>query len=111
MRWGPTNGAVGRGPTRLTHPQPSHPSKCGVGDGPAAYVSRSGSVLASYLTRYSAQVASGVRELVGLQRFRPYDHPLHAGLIFSLRPDDIVQDVSRAGCIIAYGNVRHIWRR
>ena len=52
-----------------------------------------------------------VRELIGLQRFRPYDHPLRAGLSFSLRPDDVVQDVSRAGCIIAYGNVRHIWRR
>jgi hypothetical protein len=51
------------------------------------------------------------RELIGLQRFRPYDHPLRAGLIFSLRPGDAVRDVSRAGCVIAYGKVRHIWRR
>jgi hypothetical protein len=52
-----------------------------------------------------------VRELIGLQRFRPYDHPLRAGLIFSVRPSDTVRDMSRAGCVIAYGNVRHIWRR
>jgi hypothetical protein len=51
------------------------------------------------------------RELVGVQRHRPHDHPLHAGLVFSLRPGDAVPDVRRAGCIIAYGNVRHIWKR
>jgi hypothetical protein len=37
----------------------------------------------------------------------PHDHR-RAGLIFSMRPGDTVPDVRRAGCIIAYGNVRHI---
>jgi hypothetical protein len=51
------------------------------------------------------------RELIGLSRFHPHDHPLRAGLIFSLRPGDAVRDVSRAGCVIAYANVHHVWRR
>jgi hypothetical protein len=28
-----------------------------------------------------------------------------------MRPGDTVTDVRRAGCIIAYGTVRHIWKR
>ena len=52
-----------------------------------------------------------VREIVGLSRSKPHDHPLRAGLVFSMRPGDAVVDLSRAGCVIAYGNVRHIWRR
>jgi hypothetical protein len=51
------------------------------------------------------------RELIGVQRARPHDSPSHAGLIWSLRPGDTVPDVRRSGCIIAYGNVRHIWKR
>jgi hypothetical protein len=49
-------------------------------------------------------------ELVGVQRATPHDHPSLAGLIFSMRPGDTVPDVRRSGCIIVYGNVRHIWR-
>jgi hypothetical protein len=51
------------------------------------------------------------RELVGVQRHPPHDHPCRAGLIFSMRPGDTVPDVRRAGAIIAFGTVRHIWRR
>jgi hypothetical protein len=51
------------------------------------------------------------RELVGVQRHPPHDHPSRAGLVFSMRPGDTVPDVRRAGCIIAYGTVRHIWKR
>ena len=50
-------------------------------------------------------------ELIGVQRTRPHDHPWCAGLIFSMRPGDTVRDVRTSGCIIAYGNVRHIWKR
>ena len=69
------------------------------------------SLMAAGVIDAALRLGWDVRELIGLHRFRPHDHPLHAGLIFSLRPGDIMQDVSRAGCIIAYGNVRHIWRR
>ena len=51
------------------------------------------------------------RELIGVQRAHPHDHPSRAGLIFSMRPGDTVRDVRTSGCIIAYGNVRHIWKR
>src|SRR5262249_37100032 len=51
------------------------------------------------------------RELIGLSRFLPHDHLARAGLIYSVRPGEAVQDVSRAGCVIAYANVRHLWRR
>jgi hypothetical protein len=52
-----------------------------------------------------------VRELIGVCRSRPHDSPSLAGLIFSMRAGDTVPDVRRSGCIIAYGNVRHIWKR
>jgi hypothetical protein len=52
-----------------------------------------------------------VRELVGVQRHAPHDAPSRAGLVFSMWPGDSVPDVRRTGAIIAYGNVRHIWRR
>ena len=52
-----------------------------------------------------------VRELVGVWRFRPHDHPFHAGLIFSMRPGDMVPSIHDAGCAVAGSNVRHIWRR
>jgi hypothetical protein len=51
------------------------------------------------------------RELVGMQRHAPHDAPSRAGLIWSMWPGDSVTDVRRAGAIIAYGTVRHIWRR
>ena len=51
------------------------------------------------------------RELMGLCRAQPHDSPSRAGLIFSMRPGDTVTDVRRSGCIIAYGTVRHIWKR
>jgi hypothetical protein len=51
------------------------------------------------------------RELIGVCRAAPHDSPSRAGLIFSMRPGDNVTDVRRAGCIIAYGTVRHIWKR
>ena len=51
------------------------------------------------------------QELCGVSSRRPHDHPDRAGLIFSMRPGDTVTDVRRAGCIIAYGTVRHIWKR
>jgi hypothetical protein len=51
------------------------------------------------------------RELVGVQRRQPHGAPHCAGLIFSMRAGDTVPDVRRAGCIIAYGTVSHIWKR
>jgi hypothetical protein len=51
------------------------------------------------------------RELVGVCRGQPHDSPSRAGLIWSVKPGDTVPDVRRSGCIIAYGNVRHIWKR
>ena len=52
-----------------------------------------------------------VRELVGICRAPPHDSPSRAGLIWSVKPGDTIPDVRRSGCIIAYGNVRHIWKR
>jgi hypothetical protein len=52
-----------------------------------------------------------VRELVGISRALPHDSPSRAGLIWSVKPGDTVTDVRRAGCIIAYATVRHIWTR
>jgi hypothetical protein len=51
------------------------------------------------------------RELVGVCRGQPHDSPSRAGLIWSVKPGDTVPDVRRSGCIISYGNVRHIWKR
>jgi hypothetical protein len=51
------------------------------------------------------------RELIGVCRAAPHDSPSRAGLIFSMRPGDTVTDIRRAGCIIAYATVRHIWKR
>jgi hypothetical protein len=51
------------------------------------------------------------RELVGVCRALPHDSPSRAGLLWSVKPGDTVPDVRRSGCIIAYGNVRHIWKR
>jgi hypothetical protein len=50
-------------------------------------------------------------ELIGVQRRQPHGAPHCAGLIWSMRAGDTVPDVRRTGCIIAYGNVRHIWKR
>jgi hypothetical protein len=52
-----------------------------------------------------------VREIIGVCRAAPHDSPSLAGLIWSVKPGDTVPDVRRAGCIIAYANVRHIWKR
>lgn len=54
-----------------------------------------------------------VRELIGLQRAQPHDHPSRAGLVYSMRPGDTVPSIHDAGCSIATAgtNVRHIWRR
>jgi hypothetical protein len=51
------------------------------------------------------------REIIGVCRSQPHDSPSLAGLIWSVRPGDAVPDVRSSGCIIAYRNVRHIWRR
>jgi hypothetical protein len=51
------------------------------------------------------------QELCGVSSRRPHDHPDQAGLIWSMRPGDTITDVRRAGCIIAYGTVRHLWKR
>jgi hypothetical protein len=51
------------------------------------------------------------RELMGVCRAAPHDSPSRAGLIWSVRPGDTVPDLRRSGCIIAYGTVRHIWKR
>ena len=50
-------------------------------------------------------------ELCGVSSRRPHAHPAHAGLIFSMRPGDTLTNVRRAGCIITYSTVRHIWKR
>lgn len=52
-------------------------------------------------------------ELIGVSRAKPYDHPTRAGLIYSMRPGDMVPSIHDAGCAIAVAgtNVRHIWRR
>jgi len=50
-------------------------------------------------------------EIIGAARHQPHDAPHDAGLAFSMWPGDTVKAVTPAGCIIAYGNVRHIWRR
>jgi hypothetical protein len=54
-----------------------------------------------------------VRELIGLHRAKPHDHPARAGLVYSMRLGDRVVDVCAADCAIAIAgtNVRHIWRR
>jgi hypothetical protein len=52
-----------------------------------------------------------VREIIGVCRSRPHDSPSLAGLIWSVRLGDTVPDVRRSGCLIAYRNVRHIWKR
>jgi hypothetical protein len=51
------------------------------------------------------------RELIGVCRAAPHDSPSRAGLIWSVKPGDTVPDVRRSGCILAHGNVRHIWKR
>jgi hypothetical protein len=51
------------------------------------------------------------QELCGVSRHPPHDRPDRAGLILSVRPGDTVTDIRRAGCIITYGTVRHIWKR
>jgi hypothetical protein len=50
-------------------------------------------------------------ELIGVRLRSPHDAPSQAGLIFSMKAGDSVSDVRRAGCVISYANVRHIWRR
>jgi hypothetical protein len=51
------------------------------------------------------------REIIGVCRSLPHDSPSRAGLIWSVKPGDTVPDVRRSGCIIAYGKIRHVWRR
>lgn len=53
------------------------------------------------------------RELIGLQRAKPHDHPARAGLVYSMRPGDSVASVHDAGCaiIVGGGSVPHLWRR
>jgi hypothetical protein len=51
------------------------------------------------------------QELCGVSGRPPHQSPSHAGLIFSMRPGETVADVRRAGCIIAYSTVRHLWKR
>jgi hypothetical protein len=68
-------------------------------------------LLASGVAAKALGLGWDVRELIGVQRARPHDTPNRAGLIFSMKPGDTVPDVRRSGCIIAYGNVRHIWKR
>jgi hypothetical protein len=51
------------------------------------------------------------QDLCGVSRRPPHDSPSRAGLIFSMRPGDTVTGVRRAGCTIAYGTVRHVWKR
>ena len=53
------------------------------------------------------------RELIGLQRAKPHDHPAFAGLVYSMHKGDAVSDIRDTGCAIAIAgtNVRHIWRR
>jgi hypothetical protein len=54
-----------------------------------------------------------VRELIGLQRAKPHDHPARAGLVYSVRPGDRVASIHDAGCAIAIAgsNLAHLWRR
>jgi hypothetical protein len=61
----------------------------------------------------SEALAAGwtLQELCGVSGPWPYDHPDHAGLIFSMRPGDTVTDVRRIGAVIVYGTRRHIWKR
>ena len=53
------------------------------------------------------------RELVGLRRGAPHDHPSHAGLVFSLWPGDRIASVGAAGCVIrpAGAGPPHRWLR
>jgi hypothetical protein len=53
------------------------------------------------------------RELVGLHRAKPHDHPARAGLVYSLRVGDSVSSVHDAGCaiVVAGGPAPHLWRR
>jgi hypothetical protein len=50
-------------------------------------------------------------EIIGIQNDLPHDLPSRAGLLFSVHPGDSIKNVRPDGCIIAYGSVRHIWRR
>jgi hypothetical protein len=69
------------------------------------------SIMASGAIDAALRLGWDARELIGLQRFRPHDHPLWAGLVFSLRSGDVVRNVTDSGCIIVAANVRYIWRR
>jgi hypothetical protein len=68
-------------------------------------------LLASGVAAKALELGWDIHELAGVERATPHDTPNRAGLIFSMRPGDTVPDVRRSGCIIAYGNVRHIWKR
>ena len=69
------------------------------------------SLLLACVVEKALSLGWDARELIGVCRAAPHDSPSRAGLIFSLRPGDTVTDVRRAGCIIAYATVRHIWKR
>jgi hypothetical protein len=69
------------------------------------------SLLRAGVIEKALQLGWDTRELIGVCRAAPHDSPSRAGLIFSLKPGDTVTDVRRAGCIIAYATVRHIWKR
>lgn len=69
------------------------------------------SLMASGVVEKALGLGWDAVELVGVQRCQPHGAPHCAGLIFSIRAGDTVGDVRRSGCIIACGNVRHIWKR
>jgi hypothetical protein len=69
------------------------------------------SLLRASVVEKALSLGWDIRELIGVCRTAPHDSPSRAGLLFSMRPGDTVTDVRRAGCIIAYTTVRHIWKR
>ena len=68
-------------------------------------------LLASGVAAKALGLGWDAREIIGVCRRPPHDSPSRAGLIWSVKPGDTVPDVRRSGCIIAYGNLRHIWKR
>jgi hypothetical protein len=68
-------------------------------------------LLASGVAAKALRLGWDSREIIGICRSLSHDSPSRAGLTWSIKPGDTVPDVRRSGCIIAYGNVRHIWKR
>ncbi len=50
-------------------------------------------------------------DLIGVQRRPPHDASHVAGLVFGMRPGDVVTDMRRSGCLITYQGGRHVWLR